>query len=349
MTHRLSDEPGGEEQAAQGGEGPASVTIAYVADSAGVSVPAPWKSPVGFSVPSERTRACIGELLSHHGYGESDGGDSGLVEVVFHELVNMWGEEILRGVEGVARQHRVGLVISDFGPPTRRSLPGGDVFGDRPDCFLLVEFLTSRARGQLKAQGVPFVVYDPVGDLPDDTPFVAATNFRGALAAARHLLGLGHRRIAMISGPDHPFCLPRKAGYRAALSEAGVAEEPGLLPSAPLTFEDGHAVARELLALPDRPTAVFAANDMQALGVYQAARECGLSIPSDLSVVGFDDLPVAALLDPPLTTVCQPLRKMAATAAELALALGRGEEVPQIGVEIATTLKVRESTAPPRR
>lgn len=347
MTRKLPDVPRGEGQATQG-EGPASVTIAYVADSAGVSIPAVWKAPVGYSVPSERTRACIGELLSHHGYGESDDG-GGLVELVFHELVNMWGEEILRGVEAVARQHRVAMVINEFGPPARRTLPGGDAAGNRPDSFLLVELLTASAREELKAQGVPFVVYDPVSDLPDGTPFVGATNFRGALAAARHLLVLGHRRIAMIGGPDHPSCLPRKAGYRAALAETGVTEEPGLLPSAPLTFEDGYAAARELLSLPDRPTAIFATNDMQALGVYQAAREFGLSIPGDLSVVGFDDLPVASLLDPPLTTVCQPLRKMAATAAELALALGRGEEVPQTGLEIATTLVVRQSTAPPRR
>ncbi|GGR33478.1 hypothetical protein GCM10010251_57200 [Streptomyces aurantiogriseus] len=117
---------------------------------------------------------------------------------------------------------------------------------------------------------------------------------------------------------------------------------------APLTREDGCAAARPLLALPDRPTAIFTANDLQALGVYQAAREAGLRIPDDLSVVGFDDLPVVAWMDPPLTTVHQPLTEMAAAATELALTLGRGEEAPQVGLEIATTLTVRASTAPPK-
>ena len=98
---------------------------------------------------------------------------------------------------------------------------------------------------------------------------------------------------------------------------------------------------------PDRPTAVFTGNDLQALGVYQAAREVGLRIPADLSVVGFDDLPVAALVDPPLTTVHQPLAEMAAAATELALALGRGERTSQIGLELATRLTVRQSTASP--
>ncbi|MEV7231323.1 MULTISPECIES: substrate-binding domain-containing protein [Polymorphospora] len=87
--------------------------------------------------------------------------------------------------------------------------------------------------------------------------------------------------------------------------------------------------------------------DLQALGVYQAARTIGLRIPADLSVVGFDDLPIAALVDPPMTTIHQPLTEMAVAAAELALALGRGGEVRQAGVELATTLTVRQSTAPP--
>jgi DNA-binding LacI/PurR family transcriptional regulator len=117
--------------------------------------------------------------------------------------------------------------------------------------------------------------------------------------------------------------------------------------STDLTREAGHTAALRLLDRPHRPTAIFTCNDLQALGVYQAARVVGLRIPTDLSVVGFDDLPVAALVDPPLTTIHQPLTQMAAVATELALALGRGEKAPQVGVELATTLTVRESTAPP--
>jgi DNA-binding LacI/PurR family transcriptional regulator len=138
------------------------------------------------------------------------------------------------------------------------------------------------------------------------------------------------------------------AGYISAMAMAGLPVDPALTIEAPLNREDGRAAARRLLAPADRPTAVFAANDMQAFGVYQAARESGLRIPEDLSVVGFDDVPVAAWADPPLTTVHQPLVEMAVAATELALALGRGEEPPQTGVEIATTLTVRESTASPQ-
>ncbi|HEU5353955.1 MAG TPA: substrate-binding domain-containing protein, partial [Actinocrinis sp.] len=140
----------------------------------------------------------------------------------------------------------------------------------------------------------------------------------------------------------------RPAGYETAMKSAGLPVDPGQIVIAQLTREDGRAAARTLLARPQRPTAIFAANDLQALGVYQAAREAGLRIPQDLSVVGFDDLPVVAWADPPLTTVHQPLTEMAAAATELALALGHGERPPQLGVEIATTLTIRESTAPPK-
>ena len=133
------------------------------------------------------------------------------------------------------------------------------------------------------------------------------------------------------------------------MKAAGLPVNPALVAVAPLTSEGGCAAARGLLGRREPPTAIFASNDLQALGVYQAAREAGLRVPQDLSVVGFDDLPVVAWSDPPLTTVHQPLTEMAAAATELALALGRGEEPPQIGLEIATTLTVRDSTAPPKR
>jgi DNA-binding LacI/PurR family transcriptional regulator len=196
--------------------------------------------------------------------------------------------------------------------------------------------------------GIPFVVFDPTTELPDDVPFVGATNWRGGRSAARHLIELGHRRIAMIGGSDDVLCCrARRAGYETVMEAAGLVVTPDLVVSAALTREGGYAAARTLLGRGDRPTAIFSANDLQALGVYQAAREAGLRIPEDLSVVGFDDLPVVAWVDPPLTTIHQPLTEMAVVATELALALSRGEKLPQIGLELATSLTVRGSTAPP--
>ena len=330
------------------GRTPKSVTIAYIAESAGVSVPTVSKVLNGKSGVSADTRARVEELINRYGYRKPSGSHrNNVVELVFRELKDMWAVEIIRGVERVARRHRVGLMVSEFGlhdaAPTWE-----DTVSRRPNCVLSVAQLSEAEREQLTAKGIPFVVFDPIVELPDDVPFVGATNWSGGRAATRHLAELGHRRIAMIGGPEDQLCCSaRLDGYRSALRSAGLSADPEMVVHAGLTREDGCAAALALLALPERPTAIFASNDLQALGVYQAAREAGLRIPDDLSVVGFDDLPVVAWVDPPLTTVHQPLTEMAAAATELALTLGRGEQAPQVGLEIATTLTVRASTAPP--
>lgn len=327
------------------GVGMRGVTIAYIAESAGVSVPTVSKVLNGRPGVSDDTRARVEELINRHGYQKTPA-RSNTVELVFRDMADHWGMEIIRGVEQVARHNRVGVMVSEFSAES----PLDDIVDRRPDAVLSVARLTSADREQLAARNIAFVVFDPVDELPDDVPFVGATNWRGGRSAAQHLIDLGHRRIAMISGPDHAFCRARRSGYAAAMESAGLSVPPELLILTQLTRDHGYEAARTLLTLPQerRPTAIFTATDLQAVGVYQFAREVGLSIPGDLSVVGFDDLPVAAFMDPPLTTVRQPLAEMAAAATELALTLGRGERPPQTGLEIATTFTVRASTAPPR-
>ncbi|MEU7872967.1 substrate-binding domain-containing protein [Dactylosporangium sp. NPDC049140] len=325
------------------------VTIAYIAETAGVSVPTVSKVINGRSGVAAETRARVEALVNEFGYRRPAPPNRGdLMELVFEQLEHLWGTEIIRGVQRVARKHHVGVVLTEFGPQGSAIRYWiDDAIERRPACVVTVAQLTQEQRDQLRARGIPFVVFDPMNELPDDVPFVGATNWSGGRAATRHLAGLGHRRIAMVGGPDQVlYCRARLDGYRSALDAERLPADPALLVRAELSLEGGLAAGRELLARPDRPTAVFAANDLQALGVYQAARERGLRIPDDLSVVGFDDLPVAALMDPPLTTVHQPLIEMAVAATELALALGRGEQPPQLGVELATTLKVRGSTGP---
>jgi DNA-binding LacI/PurR family transcriptional regulator len=347
VTDNGSGEPTVDEQSSPADK-PGSVTIAYIAESAGVSIPTVSKVLNGRSGVSDQTRARVEELINQYGYRKPAANRANVVELVFRELESLWSVEIIRGVERVARRNRVGVMVSELALHDSQPISIDDTVRRRPSCVLSVSQLSQKEREQLEAKGIPFVVIHPINDLPDDVPFVGATDFRGGHTAVRHLLGLGHRCIAMLSGPDHPYFLARKAGYLAALAEAGVPAEPDLLVQTQPTREEGHAAARDLLSRDDRPTAVFTANDFQAVGVYQAARELGLSIPADLSVVGFDDLPIAAWVEPPLTTVHQPLTEMAVAATELALALGRGEEVGQVGLEIATTLTVRASTAPPK-
>ena len=326
------------------------VTISYIAESAGVSVPTVSKVINGRSGVAADTRARVEAVVKRYGYRRpSVVSRRTVMELVFDELVDMWGTEIIRGVERVARVHRLGVVLTEFGPQ-RNAIHYwiDDAVARRPACVVTVAQLSEEQRNQLQDKGIPFVVFDPTVELPDDVPFVGATNWAGGRSAARHLIKLGHRRIAMIGGPDTFLCCrARLDGYRAAMDAAGLPLDADLVEVAYLTREDGHVAALKLLRRPDRPTAIFACNDQQAAGVYQAARVEGLRIPADLSVVGFDDLAIATMLDPPLTTVHQPIAEMAAAATELALALGRGEKTPQIGLELATTLTVRDSTAPP--
>lgn len=326
------------------------VTISYIAESAGVSIPTVSKVINGRSGVAADTRARVEALINEYGYRKSISPNrSNMMDLVFDEIEHMWGVEIIRGVQRVARKHRVGVVLSEFGPQgsgIRYWID--DALDRRPACVVTVAQLSQEQRDQLRARGIPFVVFDPMTEVPDDVPFVGATNWSGGRSATRHLTELGHRRIAMIAGSDDLlYCRARLDGYRSAMEAASLPVDPDLIVRTELTQEDGYTVATALLRRPDRPTAIFACNDLQALGVYQAARDAGFRIPLDVSVVGFDDLPVAALMDPPMTTVRQPLTEMAVAATEMALALGRGEMLQQVGLELATTLTVRKSTAPP--
>jgi DNA-binding LacI/PurR family transcriptional regulator len=334
------------------GDASRPVTIAVIAESAGVSVPTVSKVINGRSGVSADTRARVEAAIGEYGYRRpSTGTRAKIMELVFRELESVWAVEIIRGVEQVAKKNRVHVFVSDFGlhdtyePAWLQQSPA-----HRPSCVISVAQLSAEERAQLSARGIPFVVFDPTTELPTEVPFVGATNWTGGQSATRHLAELGHRRIAMITGPDHIlFCRARLAGYRSALEAAGLPVAADLVVHTNyLTRDEGYAAARALFALDSRPTAIFASNDLQAIGVYQAAREAGLHIPEDVSVVGFDDLPIAAWIDPPLTTVHQPLAEMAATATEMALAIGRGEQTFQVGVELATSLIVRASTGPPR-
>ena len=153
----------------------------------------------------------------------------------------------------------------------------------------------------------------------------------------------------MLGGPSDLLCArARLDGFRAAMDAAGVPVDAELVRSGTFYFEDGLAPGGDAAAPARPPTAVFCGNDLQALGVYEAARRAGLRIPEDLSVVGFDDLEFARWCGPPLTTVRQPLTEMGAAAAGMVLTLAAGEQPAQTRVELATKLVVRESTAPRR-
>ncbi len=195
---------------------------------------------------------------------------------------------------------------------------------------------------------VPVVAVDPHTG-PEGTPTVDSDNTTGAREAVEHLIGLGHRRIAHLGGrADLESARLRELGYRQALEGAGIAVDPLLIKVGGYRPDLADAPVRTLLDRPDRPTAVFAANDLSAIHVIEVAAELGLRVPEDLSVVGFDNIPESWGSTPPLTTVAQPLHRMGAEALRMVLDLLEGT-ARERHLRLPTSLVVRASAAPPPR
>ena len=194
--------------------------------------------------------------------------------------------------------------------------------------------------------GTPVVAVDPHLNVTG-MPTVDSDSFRGAIAATEHLLELGHRRIAFLGGrQDLESAQLREQGYRSAHQSAGVAVDPELVRIGGYRPELAEEPARALLTLPDRPTAVFAANDVMAMRTIRVAERLGLAVPDDVSVVGFDDVPEAMLVAPQLTTIAQPIQEMGFTAVRLLLDLLAGRPLASTHVTLPTALVVRHSTGP---
>jgi LacI family transcriptional regulator len=194
---------------------------------------------------------------------------------------------------------------------------------------------------------VPLVAIDPHTG-PADLPTVEADSFGGAIQATRYLIELGHTRIGFIAGrTDLRSSIARDAGYRRAMADAGLTVDPGLVGSGSYRQDAVRLAALEMLARPDRPTAVFAANDLSALEIVRVAAELGLDVPRDLSVVGFDDVPEASAASPALTTVRQPMQTLGAEAARMLLSLMQGDALKGTHLKLPTRLVLRGTTASP--
>jgi len=328
------------------------VTLDELAGEAGVSIATVSKVLNGRADVAASTRQRVEDLLDHHGYERRHGlgGRSSLIELVFPELQTAWAMEIIRGVENVARPNGLSVVLSETGS---RHGPAPDwisgVLRRRPVGVVLVfADLAEDAKAQLRSRAIPFVVVDPAGDPAPDVPSVGSANWSGGLAATRHLIELGHTRIAAITGRDDMMCsFARLDGFRSAMSSAGLPVDDELVAFGDFEVDGGRRHALAMLSQPNPPTAIFAGSDLQALGVFDAARSLGLQVPRDLSVVGYDDIQLAQWTSPALTTIHQPLTLMAEEAARLVIHMSE-EKVPDVPRrDLATHLVVRESTAPP--
>jgi DNA-binding LacI/PurR family transcriptional regulator len=212
---------------------------------------------------------------------------------------------------------------------------------------LIISRMTERDQRRVLSKHVPVVLIDPLSAPLPGVPSVGVTDWRGACDAVGHLLTLGHRRIGIVAGRPHsPAGGARLHGYRAALHNAGIDYDPDLVRATDFDYVESVAATTELLTLPDRPTAIFATSDAQALGALEAARRLKISVPDDLSVVSFDDTSAAATASPPLTAVRQPFAELGQIATGLLVDMAEGRPPIIDRVELATALTLRSSTAP---
>jgi LacI family transcriptional regulator len=251
--------------------------------------------------------------------------------------------ETLRGLSSAARaaDHRVLVETLVPGEGSYANLvrsgrtDGLIVSGPRYDDEELVE---------LARDGFPVVIQ---GSLPGlDVPSVDVDNEAGARLAVEHLLALGHRRIACITNAPTAYTAAseRVAGYREALAAAGIDEEPGMIAEGAFDAQSGHRAMADILSR-STPDAIFVASDVVAIGAIAGLREAGLSVPGDVSVVGFDAIPLAAYLDPPLTTISLPAHDLGRAAGRALLDRIAGRPVAGRTL-LPTELIVRASTAP---
>jgi LacI family transcriptional regulator len=317
------------------------VTIATIAQAAGVSVPTVSRVLNGHRDISRETRERVERLLREYDYrprASRQHDRTGMIDFILPDLDCPWAMQLLRGVEGTAREEGVGVTVAAASAVRPRRIDGA---------VLVSMSGRDRIGIELRRLAVPMVTIDPDDDPAAGIPAIGVTNWSGGRIATEHLIGLGHRRIGMIGGPRSLLCSrARRDGYRAAIEDAGLPLDPGLLDAGDFCFDSGLAAGGRLLDRPDAPTAIFVASDQMAFGVYAAAWSRGLRVPEDLSVVGFDDLD-AHWATPPLTTVRQPLVEMGRLATRTLLGLIRGEPAVAARAELVTELIVRASTAAP--
>ncbi len=303
---------------------------------------------------SSETRARVEAILHDHHYNRRPSRRVGapLVDVLCYEIGTPFASEVIAHLEAVAREQQLGMVLTGA---TNRKLPDrswvADVLQRQPIGVVLVaSLLPAKDQVRFRSSNIPIVMVDPAGTPAPDVPAIGSADWRGAFQATKHLVDLGHTRIGTIIGPEQMLAsAARLSGYRAALEAAGVPVVADLIRPGEFHHQDGVREGRALLDRADRPTAIFASSDLYALGVYEAARSLGIEIPRDLSVVGYDDLPIAQWAGPPLTTVHVPIAAMVNEAMHLLTRLRSEPQLAFSRVDMDTSLVVRDSTAPPGR
>jgi LacI family transcriptional regulator len=306
---------------------------------------------------SEETRCRVLDAVKELGYRPNvlarslRQGQTHTIGMIVPDNTNPFFAEVARGVEDTSFQQGYSVILCNSDSDPDKELLYTNVLAEkRVDGILFVAVGMSAERiCGLQERRMPVVVVDR--DIPDvAVDSVMTANERGGWLATRHLIELGHRRIGCIAGPsDVTPSAERGTGYRQALREAVLSVEEELIMRGDFQYESGYQAARQLLSMDDPPTAIFACNDLMAIGAISAAVELGRQVPADLSVVGFDDVPLASFANPALTTVVQPKHEIGVVAATMLLERMQDPDKPPRRRMLNTKLVVRKSTAPARR
>ena len=358
MTDRKKDDTGGVKPGVSRRAAGKKLTITDIARLAGVSKKTVSRVINRSGLVRDETRDKILKVVEEHGYTPDPQARalalrrSQLIALISDQPNPQYIVDIQSGIlEGIAPTHYQ-LVIR----PCDRESP--TLYDDICEIIQHQKFFgviltpsiseDDELIGRLRQIECPYVRIAAVSlDSPEN--MIETHDYVGAAEAARHIAGLGHRRIAHIRGPNTFLsATERLRGFRVGLAEHSLAVEEHYLLRGGYTFESGMRCGEELLSLPRPPTAVFAGNDEMAVGVYQAVRRAGLRVPDDLSIVGFDDAPIATRIWPTLTTVRLPIRHMGRTAVQLLISNHDPVAMePPVATSVMPSLIVRGSTAAP--
>lgn len=338
-----------------------AITLKDVAEQAGVSlmtVSAVLNGKASerrISLPTQERVTTVARELGYKPNQLARGlvtGRSGVMGLVFPYSSafidhNPFSSAILSGVMAVAVQKRWNLMLHTATGDDWNAVDSGELIDPRVDGLLLVlPTPDSPLVARCQRERFPCVSLVYAADSPDICT-VNADDFLGGKLATEHLLEQGHRRIAHLAGsPLVATSAPRTRGYLAALQAAGITPDPSLIITANFRQPEGRAAMKALLDRPEKqwPTAVFAGNDLTALGALEHLNECGLRIPEDIALVGYDDSQVAQLMLPSLTSVRMPIYEMALEATNLLISLIEGKEIEQRQPVLPVSLKVRDSS-----
>lgn len=259
---------------------------------------------------------------------------------------NPYYSEILKGIEKKTRESGHYLVFSFaeedcYARMVQHQLAAGVIIlANRMDDFRVEEAWRMK---------IPLVLI-PGNSRQPGIPSVDVNNIDGAYQAVRHLVHLGHRRIAFINGPaNSKYSLERLDGYRKGLKKNGLPLQKGWVLGSDFTQQGGYERMKKLLSLQAPPTAVLVINDFSAMGALRAAKEIGWRVPKDISIVGFGDVPFSSMTDPPLTTIREPFQQMGMEAAGILLDRVSGKRHASRHRMLSVELVIRDSTAPPSK